>query len=208
MSRLQGYISASNPANNPNTGPAIVSATLGNGFVGVEPVVFGNANAIDIPTGATAPLNLQDPDSMTVDPLGNIVLDSQADHELIIVSHPDQEDQRVLRLPLIYVPPTGAVPLQAADTAFVTSSEGFILFADKGLNTVFKLTAPAFAGLRLYLREQRALRRDPRSDQRDDHAGRNRTGEPRRLSLRQCLGRPRRRGGPKRRQSLRALTRP
>ena len=139
------YISASNPANDPNTGPAIVSATLGNGFVSVAPVVFGNANAIDIPTGVTGPLNLQDPDSMTVDPLGNIVLDSQADHELIIVSHPSEEDQRVLRLPLTSVSPTGAVPVQADDTAFVASSDGFILFADKVLNTVYKLSAPAFA---------------------------------------------------------------
>jgi hypothetical protein len=32
-----------------------------------------------------------------------------------------------IRLPLTYVPPTGAVPLQADDTAFVTSSEGFIV---------------------------------------------------------------------------------
>src|ERR1700675_2323407 len=82
------YISASNPANNPNTGPAIVSATLEGSFVNVKPVLGGDANAIDIPGDATIKLNLQDPDSMTLDPQGNIVLDSQADQELIIVSDP------------------------------------------------------------------------------------------------------------------------
>src|SRR6202051_725138 len=58
------YISASNPANNPNAGPAIVSATLEGSTVEVKPVLFGNASAIDVPTDTAAQLNLQDPDSM------------------------------------------------------------------------------------------------------------------------------------------------
>jgi len=43
------YISASNPANNPNTGPAIVSAHLQGNIVAVESVLSGEASAIDIP---------------------------------------------------------------------------------------------------------------------------------------------------------------
>src|SRR3984893_8917495 len=53
------FISASNPANNPNTGPAIVSATLEGNFVEVKPVLAGQASAIDIPTDAIIKLNLQ-----------------------------------------------------------------------------------------------------------------------------------------------------
>ena len=138
------YISASNPANNPNTGPAIVSAHLEGNLVDVEPVLAGNASAIDIPTDATVTLNLQDPDSMTADPLGNLVLDSQADQELIIVSNPG-EHQRVLHLPLSYLKSGVSTAVETDDTAFVTSTEGFLLFADKGLNTVFALTRNAFA---------------------------------------------------------------
>lgn len=138
------YISASNPANNPNTGPAIVSARLEGNLVEVQPVLAGNANAIDIPTDATTPLNLLDPDSMTLDPLGNIVLDSQGDQELIIVSNPGSQDQRVLRLPLSYLAPAGPARVETDDTAFVTSSEGFLLFADKGLNIVYKISKNAF----------------------------------------------------------------
>jgi hypothetical protein len=141
----QVYISASNPANNPNTGPAIVSAHLDGNTVDVEPVLAGEASAIDIPSDSTLQLNLQDPDSMTLDPLGNIVLDSQGDQELIIVSHPGSQDQRVLHLPLRYETPAGLAAVETDDTAFVTSSEGFILFADKGLNTVFALNKKAFA---------------------------------------------------------------
>ena len=101
------FLSASNPANNPNTGPAIVRAELEGSKVEVKPVLAGEASAIDIPTDATVPLNLQDPDSMTLDPLGNIVLDSQADQELIIVSKPDSPEQQALRLPLSFNGPSG-----------------------------------------------------------------------------------------------------
>jgi len=140
----KAYISASNPANNPNAGPAIVSATLEGSTVEVKPVLFGNASAIDVPTDTAVQLNLQDPDSMTLDPQGNIVLDSQGDQELIIVSHPGTSNQAVLRLPLSFLSSTGVTPVEVDDTAFVTSSEGFILFADKKLNTVFSLKKNAF----------------------------------------------------------------
>jgi len=141
----QVYISASNPANNPNTGPAIVRARLDGDFVDVKPVLAGEASAIDIPTDSTIKLNLQDPDSMTMDPQGNIVLDSQADQELIIVSDPGSFKQRVLHLPLSYRTASGLTPVEVDDTAFATSTEGFILFADKGLNKVFMLKKQAFA---------------------------------------------------------------
>src|SRR5580704_15501178 len=138
------YVSASNPAKSPNTGPAIVSIRLTGSTVEIEPVLEGNASAIDIPTDASVQLNLQDPDSMTLDPLGNIVLDSQGDQELIFVSNPGSSSQRVLHLPLSYMTPSGPMAVETDDTAFVTSTEGFILFADKGLNTVYKLSKKAF----------------------------------------------------------------
>jgi hypothetical protein len=140
----KAYVSASNPANNPNSGPAIVSVQLEGNLVAVKSVLAGEASAIDVPTDATVTLNLQDPDSMTLDPLGNIVLDSQGDQELIIVSNPDSSNQRVLRLPLTYLTAAGPAPVETDDTAFVTSSEGFLLFADKGLNTVYKISKNAF----------------------------------------------------------------
>jgi hypothetical protein len=138
------YVSASNPAKSPNTGPAIVSIRLTGSTVEIEPVLEGNASAIDIPTDASVQLNLQDPDSMTLDPLGNIVLDSQGDQELLFVSNPGSSSQRVLHLPLSYMTPSGPMAVETDDTAFVTSTEGFILFADKGLNTVYKLSKKAF----------------------------------------------------------------
>ena len=110
----------------------------------MKPVLAATATAIDIPTDASIKLNLQDPDSMTLDPEGNIVLDSQADQELIFVSDPGATNQRVLRLPLSFETASGPMPIEVDDTAFVTSTEGFILFADKGLNAVFALKKTAF----------------------------------------------------------------
>jgi hypothetical protein len=146
----QVFISASNPSKNPNTGPAIVKARLGNGTVQVTPVLAGNAAAIDIPTDATVQLNLQDPDSMTLDLTGDIVLDSQADQELIVVSDPGGPNQHAYRLPLSFESTTGLQRVQADDTAFATSTQGFVLFADKVLNTVFKLSKEAFAPNAVY----------------------------------------------------------
>ena len=139
------FVSASNPANNPNSGPAIVSVTLSGNMVNIKSVLAGEASAIDIPTDSTLQLNLQDPDSMTLDPLGNVVLDSQGDQQLIIVSNAATANQRVLRLPLSYLTSAGPVAVETDDTAFVTSTQGFILFADKGLNTVYKISRNAFS---------------------------------------------------------------
>jgi hypothetical protein len=77
---------------------------------------------------------------MTLDPLQNLVLDSQGDQQLIIVSNPGSSQQRVLQLPLSYLTPGGPMGVEVDDTFFTSSTEGFILFADKGLNQVFKLS--------------------------------------------------------------------
>jgi hypothetical protein len=144
------FISASNPAKDPNTGPAIVSAHITQGVVTVTNVLTGNANAIDILTDASVQLNLQDPDSMTLDLQGDIVLDSQADQQLIVVSDPGGPNQQAYRLPLSYQTSSGLQPVQVDDTAFVTSTQGFILFADKGLNNVYMLSKKAFAPNAVY----------------------------------------------------------
>jgi len=142
----EAYLSASNPLINPNTAPAIVSVHFDGNQVNLDPVLEGDASAVDIPTGSSVQLNLQDPDSMTLDPFGNLVLDSQGDHEIIIVSDPGSAYQRVLHVPLTWLPPAGTVAsVEVDDTNFATSSEGFILFADKGLYAVYKLTTNAFA---------------------------------------------------------------
>ena len=139
------FLSASNPAHNPNTGPAIVRVRLKGGRAEVSPVLSGTANATDITTGKTVPLNLQDPDSMTLDPYGDIVLDSQADQELIIVTNPATAQQQAVKVPLSFQISSGLQAVETDDTNFATSTQGFILFADKVLNTTFILQKKVFA---------------------------------------------------------------
>jgi hypothetical protein len=136
----QIFMTASNPnldSNGVNHFPALVRVrVVGSGLV-LDPVLMGNAAAIDIPTGAPVTLNLTDPDSLSVDQRGNLVLDSQADAELVLIRHPLTEDQTVGRISIT----TAAGPTTVDDTAFVPEGRSFMLFSDVNANTVYRLDA-------------------------------------------------------------------
>ncbi len=134
------YFSASNPQHNPNNEPAIMQFTAnGNSFT-LTPVLYGNALAVDIPTGQGVTLNLEDPDSMTYNFGGDIVLDSQGDGEVVVVRNPGLDNQKVFRVLLTEAGEGTTVD----DTVFPTSSAGFLLVADTAGNTVYQITAPFF----------------------------------------------------------------
>jgi hypothetical protein len=135
------FISASNPANSPNNAPAIVRAELKGNMVAVSPVLMGTATATDIPTDTPVTLNLQDPDSMKFDPFGDLVLDSQADAELIILHHPGAFDQSVYHLPLTL----DGSPVQIDDTVYATSSHGVLLVSDRDGETIYAISKDIFA---------------------------------------------------------------
>ena len=135
------FISASNPAHNPNTGPAIVRAQISGNMVTVSPVLAGTATATDVPTNSPVSLNLQDPDSMKFDPLGDLVLDSQADGELIIVHHPGEIDQTAYHLALTL---NGATT-QIDDTIYATASHGVILVSDRDGETIYAISKDIFS---------------------------------------------------------------
>lgn len=136
----KAYLSASNPANNPNNEPAIVEAELVNGQVMVKPVLEGTATATNILTGQPVTLNLQDPDSMTTSPGGELVLDSQGDSEVVMVRKPGSKQQSVLQIPLSS--PYGQP--QVDDTLFTPGSDGFILVSDTAANITYKISKTVF----------------------------------------------------------------
>jgi hypothetical protein len=140
------YISASNPSNNPNTKQAIVKATLKDHSVDVTPVLLGDAMATDITTGDPVQLNLQDPDSMISDPEGDLILDSQADAELIFVHNPGRDDQGVFHLALT----ADGSSAQIDDTVLASSSQGVILVSDRDGETIYAVTAPFFGPSEAY----------------------------------------------------------
>ena len=118
----KAYISASNPANNPNDGTAIVSATLDNATDSVDttPVLPGTVAAHSVVDGSAATLNLQDPDSMYVTPSGDLQLDDQGDAQLVFIHNPGP-GQVVTFLP---------IGNQMDDTIFPTSASGTLLVSD------------------------------------------------------------------------------
>lgn len=136
-------MTASNPNLNGagvNVFPALVVATLHGDMVEVEPVLSGDGSAVDIPTGTTVTLNLTDPDSLTVDPRGNIVVNSQADAELIFIQHPFSATPVVGHLGIT----VGETAATVDDTAFASSPRAFMLFSDVAGDTVYRLDSAPF----------------------------------------------------------------
>jgi len=137
------FVTASNPnldsAGN-NDFPALVSMSLDGDSVDVEPVLNGNAQATDIPTGAPTTLNLTDPDSLTVDPRGNIVLNSQADGVLVFIRNPLSQNRTVGHLSLS----TASGPTTVDDTAFPATPRDFLLVSDVGAGVVYRIDSPEF----------------------------------------------------------------
>jgi hypothetical protein len=122
----KAYIAASNPtldAKGNNANPAVDEITLSNGKVVLTPILKGNAKATDNTKSPaeTVTLNLTDPDSLTTDDKGNLVLVSQGDSELITIANPGTAKQTVSVLP---------VGTQLDDTVWATSTHGSLLVSD------------------------------------------------------------------------------
>jgi hypothetical protein len=137
------YLTASNPnldSNGINVFPALVRATLSGTSVILQPLLNGNANATDLRSGKTVSLNLTDPDSMTLDPSGNIVFVSQADSLLVFVRHPGRSDQAVGVLPLsssVTGPNEALITID--DTSFAPDSNASLLVTDVNAGVIYRI---------------------------------------------------------------------
>ena len=93
-----------------------------------------------------------DPDSMTLDPAGELVLDNRSDLSLYIVRDPKAQHP-VLRVPLTL----GGSPVEVTDTIFTTSqtngvssTAGTIFITDTTANVIYLLTKPYFPSNEIY----------------------------------------------------------
>jgi hypothetical protein len=129
------FIAASNPTLNSagvNPFPAIDKMTLSNGKVNLTPVLLGNTTATDLIASAKATLNEVDPDSMTVDSSGQLVLVNQAGSELVFLKDPGTPQQTVSRMP---------VGDQLDDTVWAPSSPGRLLVTDGVIGNTYWINA-------------------------------------------------------------------
>ena len=138
------FISASNPivdAKGQNNFPSIVKARLVGHQVFVTTVLEGNASLIDIVTGEKVVSLQSDPDSLKVDSVGDLVLDSQADGDLIFINAPGSPNQAGLRLHLSNGTST---QITVDDTVFPTAPSGTIYVVDTKGDTVYAVRSDAF----------------------------------------------------------------
>ncbi len=136
----KAFISGSNPTLNSagvNTSPSLYTATLVGNSVQVNPVLNGNATAVDRTTGKTVNLNLTDPDALAVDPQGHVILAGQADKTLAFVGSPGTAEQKVSSLS------TGKA---VDDTLFAPQNKGSILVTDSKGGDVYKVSGDFVPG--------------------------------------------------------------
>jgi len=136
----QAFISASNPTlvpNGVNKFPAVDLVALQEGTALLTPVLAGNAPAVDATTQKTTTLNEIDPDAMSVDVQGNVVLVNQAGSELVFLSQAGTAQQSVRRV---------LVGTQLDDTVWPGSGSGRLFVVDGKQNTIYVLHAQFTAG--------------------------------------------------------------
>lgn len=150
------YVSGSNPALDTTTmlydKPAVYTLALnstGNTYHTV-PVMMGDARALDIvsnttvmlgnplvPNGTnTNPAGLQDPDSMSIDSNGDLVLDSQADSELVFITNPGPSQTLKQLILNLY-----GNPWPVDDTRWAPANASGLLVVDTSQNLIYKVTA-------------------------------------------------------------------
>ena len=119
------FIDASNPTLNSsgaNVFPALYTVTLSGTTASLTPVLKGSAKGTTLnPPITSITMPLTDPDSMMIDPQGDLVLDSQGDMQLLFIHNPGTPSQSVKVL---------GVGTPVDDTVWPTSSNGCMIIAD------------------------------------------------------------------------------
>jgi hypothetical protein len=132
------YIAASNPtldSNGSNPNPAVDQITLSGGKMTLTPILMGNATAIDTASKLPVSLTLTDPDSLTTNTSGDLVLIDQGDSQYITISNPGTPTQKVTRT---------LVGDQLDDTVWVTG-KGRLLVTDGVSGFTYWIDSPLFA---------------------------------------------------------------
>lgn len=121
----KAFIDASNPTLNgagKNVFPALYTVTISGTTAKITPILKGGATGTTLnPPITKITMPLTDPDSMMIDPSGDLVLDSQGDMQLLFIHNPGTSSQTIKVLPV-------GTPVD--DTVWPTSSKGCMIIAD------------------------------------------------------------------------------
>ena len=117
--------------NGSNPFPAAGAITVaGAASATVTPILAGSGTAMDAVSGSGRAYNLTDPDSLTGDGRGDLVLAAPADALLMTVRNPGSDAQRVTATPL-----QGRV----SDAVWTTSTAGRFLILDSAQDAVYSV---------------------------------------------------------------------
>jgi hypothetical protein len=127
--------------------PALSAIHVSGTTISFSPVLMGDAIAHNPYASSDVALNLSDPDSMSIDDKGNLVLVDQADSQILIIKNPggvdggadagvDGGDGGNAQSVTVY--PVGT---QLDDTVWATRSTGMLLVADETANTIYAVHA-------------------------------------------------------------------
>lgn len=136
------FVVASNPANpdGVHNGPCLYTATISGTTATFATALSGTATGVnDIASGNTNyTLNVIDPDSLNVDPAGELILIDQAGQEMLVIANAGEANQAVTRY---------ATGSEMDDTVWIPNgASGSLLVADATKNTIWKMTGPFTAG--------------------------------------------------------------
>ncbi len=140
----EAFISASNPklnANGQNIFSSIVKVRFSGHMIFLTPILQGNASLFDVTVGGEVISLQSDPDSLKVDSVGDLVLDSQADGDLIFINGAGSPNQAALRL---HLSNGTSSQITVDDTVFPTAPSGTIYVVDTAGDTVYAVKSDAF----------------------------------------------------------------
>ena len=153
------FVSASNPSTKKAT--ALLRVSLGrNGIAKLSATFADDADATDAFTGARVKLAITDPDSNALVPgnpgqyAGDLVVDGQADQQLVFASGVSSGHISLTRLLLSHTDPTTSVdtPAGVDDVRWAQSASQTLYIVDNGANRIYSVKGPfnpgdAFASL-------------------------------------------------------------
>jgi hypothetical protein len=111
-----------------NHGPAVFQLQLSGSTATLTTVLNGDAAALDTTTSSPITLNLTDPDSLTADPAGDLVVVDQGGTQIVTVANPATPQQSVTRAP---------VGTALDDTEWVLQSNERMYIADSRVNVIY-----------------------------------------------------------------------
>jgi hypothetical protein len=145
----QVYLSETNPVS--GTDPIIDLLTSGlTSPLQVAGILNSTFTGTNLATGTLASTTITDPDSLILDPAGDLVLTGEADQEIVFVHNPGTPSQTESFVMLLA---PGGVPISGDpdDTVFPTASSGTFYVSDTGGNTVYALAATGLAPGSVYI---------------------------------------------------------